>query len=581
MRPGDQGSAQWGWSETGPAWGTRAYPPKSGQDHLGLGSVSSDRLLPALSPGINVLTIHPRYWSFYAWVLDDFWLADLPRNRSSFRDFYRPREAMFSMACHVCEAPEHSTLVANVVGSRRVSPLASQPGFDPQFDYIKEPLGGYGLYYRSAMEATGALIIATSANGFPWDAPTAAGKAIASSYRDAVEATRLVSRTLAGDLVAQVDRDKLVEFAAQGCLCQLRGSSAPDLPLLQDLFAHAGTPHESIARRATLRLILDLSQVQQSEAISEDTFRQLVYFRQVRGETFRPQPDLRDVARRWRLYQAREYFSFALNRFFAWVVRVGQNESDDGLAVIPVNRLWERIDDALDGQEFSANRNLAGAAVKGNTPASLFAERLAMEVGAEAGVNSWWPRHETLDEHSLFERCNNATDDGETLVSMLAIILLLYRRLGTPQRVAELLSDQQFLAEGDSARVGMARFFAQLGRKLKTDISVSDLIRWIVSEYVVFQHERVATAKLPVDTFRVRRVGDYLKFFMQDTPTAFNNSRFNALSTTAHELGLVSTLRQPNRLLTETGEQLLRVGDLPSNALADAAREFEQAEDSP
>ena len=98
MAANDLRSAQWGWDETGPVWGTRAYPPKSGQDHLGLGSVSSDRLLPALSPGINVLTIHPRYWSFYAWVLDDFWAADLPRNRVSFRDFYRPREAMFSMA---------------------------------------------------------------------------------------------------------------------------------------------------------------------------------------------------------------------------------------------------------------------------------------------------------------------------------------------------------------------------------------------------------------------------------------------------------------------------------------------------
>ena len=34
-----------------------------------------------------------------SWVLDDFWAADLPRTRSAFRDFYRPREALFAMAC--------------------------------------------------------------------------------------------------------------------------------------------------------------------------------------------------------------------------------------------------------------------------------------------------------------------------------------------------------------------------------------------------------------------------------------------------------------------------------------------------
>ena len=160
-------NAQWGWDETGPVWGTRAFAPIKGQDHLGLGSVSSDRILPSLSPGINVLTIHPRYWSFYSWVLDDFWAADLPRTRNAFRDFYRPREALFAMACHVCDAPEHKTLAANVVGTRRVSPKAGDADFDPQFDYIKEALGGYGLYYRSAMELTGALIVAGPANGFP------------------------------------------------------------------------------------------------------------------------------------------------------------------------------------------------------------------------------------------------------------------------------------------------------------------------------------------------------------------------------------------------------------------------------
>src|ERR1700722_8256860 len=116
--------AQWGWDETGPAWGARAFAPTRGQDHLGLGSVSSDRILPSLSPGINVLTIHPRYWSFYSWGLDDFWAADLPRTRSAFRVFSRPREALFAMACHVCDAPDHTTLTDTVVGSRRVGPKA-------------------------------------------------------------------------------------------------------------------------------------------------------------------------------------------------------------------------------------------------------------------------------------------------------------------------------------------------------------------------------------------------------------------------------------------------------------------------
>ena len=48
-----------------PQWIAKMYEPKKGRDHLGLGSVSSDQILPRLSPGINVLTIYPRYHSFY------------------------------------------------------------------------------------------------------------------------------------------------------------------------------------------------------------------------------------------------------------------------------------------------------------------------------------------------------------------------------------------------------------------------------------------------------------------------------------------------------------------------------------
>ena len=60
-----------------PYWTESMYRPGGGQDHLGLGSVVTDRILPRLSPAINVLTVHPRYWSFYAFVLSEFWKLSL------------------------------------------------------------------------------------------------------------------------------------------------------------------------------------------------------------------------------------------------------------------------------------------------------------------------------------------------------------------------------------------------------------------------------------------------------------------------------------------------------------------------
>jgi hypothetical protein len=569
-------NAQWGWDETGPVWGARAFAPIRGQDHLGLGSVSSDRILPSLSPGINVLTIHPRYWSFYSWVLDDFWAADFPRTRSAFRDFYRPREALFAMACHVCDAPEHKTLVANVVGTRRVRPRALDADFDPQFDYIKEALGGYGLYYRSAMELTGALIVAGPANGFPFDAPTPIGRALAAAFRDAVSRTRLAAAFERGDLTVRVSRDVLVEFARAACLCQLRMAESHDRPLLQDLFLHSGSADDITSRSETLRMLLDLSRCRSSEAIGQDDFRQIIYFRELETSRYEPRAELVDVARRWRVYQGREYFGYVFNRLLRWVSRRGLAETDGGLTLLPSSGLWKLVAQALDDSATDPHRGLALPEVDASTRVADFLNALSGEVDVDVSANAVWPRREGLDEHVLYQACQDFdTDDGQTLTALVALILLLRERFGLPKRSAEFWQEQSLLAEGGALRNGMARFMLLLNRRLLRNPTIAELARWLIEDFVIVQHERVATAKLPDDTYRVRRVGEGLRFFAQETPAEFNDSRFLALSTTVHELGWVTTFRDAERALTPSGRTLLTDGDLPSGALETAAAAHE------
>ena len=120
----------------GPFWTEKLYRPSGGQDHLGLGSVSSDRILRTLVPGINVLTVHPRYWSFCSFVLDEFWQRRLARTRRSFASFYRPCESIHAVAANLCDRPEHEKHgpMRGVVGTDKARPYVAQAPaeFDPR-----------------------------------------------------------------------------------------------------------------------------------------------------------------------------------------------------------------------------------------------------------------------------------------------------------------------------------------------------------------------------------------------------------------------------------------------------------------
>jgi hypothetical protein len=526
--------------------------------------------LPSLSPGINVLTIHPRYWSLYAWILDDFWTHDLPRTRAAFVQFYRPREALFSFACQLCDMPEHQTVTGNIVGSRRTAgEVATATEFDPRLDYIKEALGGFGLYYRSAMEATGLIERADPAGGLPYDTVTPAGKALAAAYRSEVGDTELVRTFLTSPAAAgSVPKTVLEEFARKGCLCQLRKAKDADLPLLRDLFLHVGDP--TGARRGTLRFLLDLCTTTNDTGLNQDRFRQLIYFHSLDGDIYAPQAGTAAAARRWRLYQAREYFGFVFNRLWAWLARRGLEWSSDGLALVPLTDIWNKLRAELDASDVAAGRDITGPTFTADTSVADLVTWLTGRVNVSGDLDAVWPR-DAVDEHELCAWCSNATDDGETLVAMLSLLLLVYRRIGTPARFLTAGDDLDIVREGGALRIGMARFFTALHQQLKGNPTLFDLLTWIYRAWIIPQHERVAVAKLVNgDTFRFRRVGAALQFFHQEAPAVFNDSRYLALSTTIHELGLVNALHQPQRKLTTAGKALLASGDLPAGAIGGA-----------
>ncbi len=557
----------------GPFWTEKLYRPSGGQDHLGLGSVSSDRILRTLAPGINVLTVHPRYWSFYSFVLEEFWQRRLARTRRSFAGFYRPCESIYAVAVHLCDRPEHEQHgpMRGVVGTDKARPYAARASaeFDPMYEYIDSDLGGYGLYYGTTMAATGLVIPALPQAGVPFDAPTPAGQRAAATFREAIVGTAYY-REYFGQPERSVPAGVVLEYARAACLCQLQTDHAPDRALLRDVFCHGGDPDEAALRRATLRFFLDLSVETDGFPVDQDTFRRLIYFRDLGdGQRYVPRAEVMRAARRWRLYQAREYYSLAFNRLWGLLCAWGADRSAAGAVSIPIAEWWAWLDGALDvgpvGRDFGAG----DPGITSSAPLAELARWVAEAASTGAGVDEIWPQNGPLTEDRLSAWRADPADDPGLAAAMIVLLFLIRERVGRPGQQLQLGEDVDILAAGGAERLAMSRFFDRARRAIMAGATVGEFARSLVLDFVIRQHERVAMSKLPDDTFRFRRDGDRLRFSTLRAVTGFNDSRFTAVSTIVAELGLSGALQAADHALSPAGTRLLTVGDLPDRPLTD------------
>lgn len=101
-------------------------------------------------------------------------------------------------------------------------------------------------------------------------------------------------------------------------------------------------------RRATLELPLDLADQTAGHALTEDRFRQLIYYRADSEEaSWEPRVQVARMARRWRLYQSREYYAFALNRLWRYLTEWAQGRVAYSGDVVDQSVWWDHLDEGL------------------------------------------------------------------------------------------------------------------------------------------------------------------------------------------------------------------------------------------
>lgn len=558
-----------------PRWTTELREHTSGIDHLGLGSVSNQQILARLVPDLFVLTVHPGYHAFYSFVLDEYWRRDLPRSRAAWLRFFRSKELIYSIACNLCDHPDYEGDFGNIVGSRKTLALAEEPprgGYATDTNYIKSPFGGYGLYYRSVMSSMG-LVYLQQETKYPVDVPTELGKELAEGFRTRIGHTRYWNRYFDKDTVpATVVR----EYGEAACLCRLRDGN-PDLVLTRDVLLHGGQPTGAAARRASLRMMLDVARATDGYSLDQVAFRQLVYYGEdEQGASWRPSADLQDPPaqlsivdtwRRWRLYQAREFYAYALDGIWRWLVDWGLDQEGDARP-IPIAEAIDALVEAVDPGAFAVETELPRLPIDPKTRltrATRDLRRLAGEPDIFPAEEPSWPdRAFSLDadltEWALYD-CTGRGNVSPEVMATACLGLLLLTGTRFDHLAHEMREDWAYARAGGTQRLSLGRFILNLRRRMANDEAVRDLAEWILRDYVIAQHLRVANGKLPFNTYRFVQEGDALRFFDRTRPIDMNSARFTALSFTVSDLGFVEPLSFDEHALTTDGEAFLESGD--------------------
>lgn len=545
------------WAE--PAWTAPMYQPSTGMDHLGLASASQDRILVALSPGINVLTVHPRYWSVYTWLLSEFWDRELPRTQAAWGRFLKPRERIFVAAVLSC--PRHGVDIPEVGGKDRVGAEVNQAveEFDPTAHYLKNSRGGYPIY-ASAIAQMGLTILDRQTGQFRCDAPTDAGRVLGQALRDWVAGCRYYTDHFdAPD--DPVPADIVEEYAELICLCRL--VDGPDRPLLEDAFLHGGGAGEAERRRGSLRLICDLSAQTETEPVDNWDFRQLVYYRADDKErTYSPHAaELELTVRRWRLYQLREFQAWACNR---WLRRISQWGLEHGgdQAPIPFDVVLDTAD-AADFTSLAIALEVTDPELGPSDPLTSLFDWVKEIARIGGDLDDPWDLSAPGCEDRIIDHLWDMSRSGDDVTAgVFALLVACALRVWPLEYQLRYADDWPILTAGGARRLSVARFVEDMRVQDKAGATIGEAGRWFLEQYVIRQHHRIALAKLPDDTFRLRLDAGQVRFVDQTVAVQMNDSRFHALAGCAAELGWSTPLHEPSHELTDLGLELVAAGDL-------------------
>ncbi|HEY6762749.1 MAG TPA: hypothetical protein VI318_24825 [Baekduia sp.] len=462
-------------------WIEPALREIAGQDPLGLQTITTDRILPGLLPGVLALSVRARYFSVYSFLLRHYARSGAVADNAGLDEFMRQREFEICVAANLCPRCDAPSVIGNGVGR----PLAaSRPGAYERQRSIKTQLGGYGLYYRGPMEELGLVVrrgqamVGDTPNPIDLLQKTPRAQQLADLYERSIAGTQWYLKWMNG--VDPVPAEVLEELGHVGCLCRL--DEHPDeRSAIADVFLLSPSPERvepTKHRQRAFALLLDLATDEPTVLESDSSFRHAVV------STFTTSPLDTDAAgearARWAAVVMRESAQDPLASIWTSFCRAG-------MAAQPFEGLTSaELDDLVRTRLVAAGVVDFGSTTitcTPDTPCAVWFEDLRQ---ATADL-SWEDIREA------------AEDTGDALTGLAAFLVLCAR---VPDGDAASAAWAEVARVDGDRQPGLARMATLVQRRLHLQASVAETLRWAIDNFIVSVHETVAMRKLPDSTFR-------------------------------------------------------------------------------
>jgi hypothetical protein len=473
-----------------PSWIEESLNVTPGRDPLGLQTITLDRIMPRLLPGILVLSQRARYFSLHAFLLTEYQRLRLPLTNNDLSLFIKLREFEYAAAVQLCSNGCGDRPVG-MVGKTRAGPAAH--GADvPRQESVESPLGGYGLYYRSPMIDMGLVVPRGSALGetiTPIDVldPNGLGSALAEAFGSAIAETTYYREHMRG--TAPIPRAVLQELAEKACLCRLPDYPGEQALLRQALFEPPAPPYAEATKQRCQSFALLLRELEREPraARSNGAFMQAVW------DDFLAEPmgdgPLRRTIAEWAALAAKDWWQESLSSVWSYFLRLA-GVCADGLAP-----------DELDAFLRSQLVPIGPVDVLGREIVLDPLASAAEQANAAAGATADLP----------LDQLRGWAAETDTAAAGLVLFFALRTRLP-----AKALSSAGWLEIGmqrSERQPSLLEFVHMFDRHLEDEPTLADTLVWLTRRFVINAHEQIAYSKLPEFTFRFRWEDGRLRFY--------------------------------------------------------------------